>query len=147
MWPAVDRASFFNPVVIMSYELQVYGLRVTSYELRVLSIRVTSYELWVSSLLVTSSKLRVTSMVFSEFCLYGIPYVFYYKFHTVYGIGLNSTESCGILYYGSDKWRVTSYELWVLRYSTSCEVQDTSYEVQGTSYEVWVTSRAGRNRR
>ncbi len=40
--------------------------------------------------------------VFSEFHLYGIPYVSF-KFHiyrTVYRIALNSAELCGIPYYG-----------------------------------------------
>ncbi len=156
MWPAVGRASFFNP----NNELRVTSLRVTSYELRVTSFRVTSYEftsyeftsyelrvygLRVTSLRVyelrvtgfefTGYELRVTSYTVPVWCFQNSAYTkfrmfFYYKFNTVYGIGLNSTESCGILYYGSDEWRVTSYEC-------QSTVQVARYKF--ASYEVRVT--------
>ncbi len=89
----MDRVSFFNLVVFMSYEL-----RATSYELRVMSyeLRVTSYELRVTSfeLRVTSYKLRVTSyqegvfrilLIRNSVCFFIIPYSIrnWPKFHGI----------------------------------------------------------------
>jgi hypothetical protein len=92
----------------MSYELRVTSFRVTSYQFtsyEFTGYELRVYELRVSSLRVMSYELRVTRMVwcfqnsaYTEFRMF-----FYYKFHAVYGIGLNSTDSCGILYYGSDE--------------------------------------------